>query len=440
MNTIRTYAAPTNYSAGSRAQPVRSAMRLTGVFIFLYILVPVLFGQNPKTETVVMPVALALAIVFFTEVVGLRRNFSVPAPLVWFAAYLGFSMFQMVWSPGSAGTLLLLVEIFVLALVVANHEAYGGTGPVVEYSLYLAVLCTFVYNLFSNEVPLDGRIGSTLLNANAYAQVLMFGVLFALRQGLRGSVGHRMGWRHSLALVVFVGLSLYGIVALTGSRKGIIMTIVAGSLVAVYWVWQQPIRRRLLISILVAAALAAIGYALYQSPQTARISEISSFLQGENVTDTGLVKRGGMLEDAVDLWLQRPFTGWGLDQFRNVSGWDTYSHDNYVELLANQGIVGCLLYLMIYVSALVSLARSLRWSRDADLSADVFWAIVVVLVMMGWDIGAVSYYDRLSWVVLSVAIAVSVKARDRLRPRDFALKDGRSGDRTLVGMLRGRRP
>ena len=105
-----------------------------------------------------------------------------------------------------------------------------------------------------------------------------------------------------------------------------------------------------------------------------------------------------MLEDAVELWLQRPFTGWGLDQFRNVSGWNTYSHDNYVELLANQGIVGCLLYLMVYVSTLVSLLRSLGRSRDAGLSADVFWAMVVVVVAMGWDVGAVSYYDRLSWV------------------------------------------
>ena len=439
MSPTRAHTVPIDYPSDPQARPVRSAMRLTGALIFLYILVLVLFGQNPKTETFVMPAALALAFVFFVELIGLRRNFSIPAPLVWFAVYLGFSVFQMVWSPGSVGTLLLLVEIFVLALVVANHEAHGGTGRVVAHSFYIAVLCTFAYNLFSNETPLDGRIGSTLINANAYSQVLMFGVLFALRQWLVGSVRRKMDWKAVVALLVFIGLSLYGIVDLTGSRKGIIMTIAASILVVVYWVWQQPIRRRLLISVLVVVALAAIGYALYQSPQTARISEISSFLQGGSVTDTGLAKRGGMLEDAVDLWLQRPFTGWGLDQFRNVSGWDTYSHDNYVELLANQGIVGCLLYLMVYVSALLSLARSLWRSKDAGLSADVFWAMVVVIVMMGWDIGAVSYYDRLSWVVLSVAIAVSVRARNRLRPPSTAFEDGRSRDRTLSGMLRGRR-
>jgi O-antigen ligase len=430
-------ATPFEQPAASRSHPASAAMWMTGVFIVIYVLTLVLFGQNPKTETFVMPVAVALIIVFAVEVVALRRGFSVPVPLVWFAAYLGFSMFQMVWAPGSVGTLLLLLEIFVVALVVANHEAYGGSRRVVEYSFYLAVLCTFVYNLFSHEIPLDGRIGSTLLNANAYSQVLMFGVLFALRQWLVGSVRHRLGWKTALVLVAFIGLGVYGIVDLTGSRKGIVMTVAAGVLIAVYWVWHQPIRRRLLVSVLVVIALAGIGYGLYRSPQTARITEVSGFLQGESVRDTGLAKRSGMLEEAVHLWLQRPFTGWGLDQFRNVSGWNTYSHDNYVELLANQGIVGCLLYLMVYVSTLASLARSLQRSRDAGLSADVFWAMVAVAVMMGWDIGAVSYYDRLSWFVLSVAVGVSMRARSSLRPQPIGGGQGLLRRQMLMEKLRG---
>jgi O-antigen ligase len=393
----------------------RPAMMLTAILVFLYILVLVLFGQNPKTETYVMPVAVALIAVYLVEVAVLHRSFSVPGPLLWFAAYLGFSMFQMIWSPGSVGTLVLLVEILVLALVIVNHEAYGSSGRVVEYSFYFAVLCTFVYNLFSHEVPLDGRIGSTLVNANGYAQVLMFGVIFALRQWLVESAKRRAGWKMAALLLAFVGLSLYGIVDLTGSRKGIFMTLTAGLLVAVYWVWHQPIRRRLLVTVLLVICIVGVGVGLYLSPQTERITEVSSFLKGQNVADTGLAKRGGMLEDAVSLWLQRPFTGWGLDQFRNVSGWNTYSHDNYVELLADQGIIGCLLYVMVYISTLASLLRSLARSRDAGLSADIFWAMVVVVVAMGWDIGAVSYYDRLSWIVLSMAIAVSLRARSLLR-------------------------
>jgi O-antigen ligase len=401
----------------AQAEQRRPGMILTAAFIFLYVLVLVLFGQNVKTETFVMPVAVALIAVYLVELAALHRGFSVPAPLVWFAVYLAFSMFQMIWAPGSVGTLILLIEIFALALVIANHEAFGGNGRVVEYSVYFAVVCTFVYNLFSNEVPLDGRIGSTLVNANAYAQVLMFGVIFALRQWLVESAKRKGGWKLAVPLLVFVGLSLYGIVDLTGSRKGIVMTLAAGLLVAVYWVWHQPMRRRLLVTVLLVIVIAGIGVGLYLSPQTERITEVSSFLKGENVADTGLAKRSGMLGDAVRLWQQRPFTGWGIDQFRNVSGWNTYSHDNYVELLADQGLVGCLLYLMVYVSALISLARSFARSKDAVLKADVFWAMVVVVVAMGWDIGAVSYYDRLAWILTSMAIAVSLRARQIVHVR-----------------------
>jgi O-antigen ligase len=417
----------------------RPAMVLTAILLFVYILVLVLFGQNPKTETYVMPVAVALIVVYLVEVALLRRSLSVPAPLVWFVAYLGFSMFQMIWSPGSVGTLVLLMEIFVLSLVIVNHEAYGGNGRVVEYSFYFAVLCTFVYNLFSHEVPLDGRIGSTLVNANGYAQVLMFGVIFALRQWLVESAKRRVGWKMSALLLAFLGLCLYGIVELTGSRKGIIMTLAAVLLVAVYWVWHQPIRRRLLVTVLLVIGIVAAGFGLYLSPQTERITEVSAFLRGQNVEDTGLAKRSGMLEDAVSLWLQRPFTGWGLDQFRNVSGWNTYSHDNYVELLADQGIIGCLLYIMVYISTLVSLLRSLGRSRDAGLSADIFWAMVVIVVAMGWDIGAVSYYDRLSWIVLSMAIAVSLWARNVLHAQGLDSDEEILSSRMLTKRLRGRR-
>jgi O-antigen ligase len=403
-----------------RARQRHPGMVLTAALICLYILVLVLFGQNPKTETFVMPVAVALIAVYLVELAALRKGFSVPVPLVWFAAYLGFSMFQMIWAPGSVGTLILLVEIFLIALVIANHEAYGGNGRVVEYSVYFAVLCTFVYNLFSHEVPLDGRIGSTLVNANAYAQVLMFGVIFALRQWLVESARRRGGWKMALVLLAFVALCLYGIVDLTGSRKGIVMTLAAGLLAAVYWVWHQPMRRRLLVTALLAVVIAGIGVGLYLSPQTERITEVSAFIRGENVADTGLAKRGGMLEDALKLWQQRPFTGWGLDEFRNVSGWNTYAHDNYVELLADQGLVGCLLYLMVYVSTLVSLVRSFARSKDAALKADAFWAVVVVIVAMGWDIGAVSYYDRLAWVLTSMSIAVCLRAQHLLRAQDVA--------------------
>jgi O-antigen ligase len=278
-----------------------------------------------------------------------------------------------------------------------------------------------------------------LVNANGYAQVLMFGVLFALRQWLVETAKRRIGWKMSALLLAFVGLSMYGIVDLTGSRKGIVMTLAAGLLVAVYWVWHQPIRRRLLVTVLLVIAIAGIGFGLYLSPQTERITEVSAFLKGQNVADTGLAKRGGMLEDAVRLWLQRPFTGWGLDQFRNVSGWNTYAHNNYVELLADQGLVGCFLYVMVYISTLVSLLRSLVRSRDSWLSADAFWAMVVVIVALGWDVGAVSYYDRLSWVMLSIAIAVSLRARNSLHAQIPDSDEDLPSPRMLMMRLRGGR-
>jgi len=49
------------------------------------------------------------------------------------------------------------------------------------------------------------------------------------------------------------------------------------------------------------------------------------------------------------------------------------------------------------------------------MTADLFWGMTVVVVLAGWDFGAVSYYDKLNWVMLSVVIAVSAHAARRTR-------------------------
>ncbi|MBN1461177.1 MAG: O-antigen ligase family protein [Armatimonadetes bacterium] len=412
------YATPVRTRFEGESSRVAMPVRLTGLFVLLYFLSLTLLGNSPGTAMIVDWILIALVCVFVAEQIGMRRNLSFPAPLVCFALFLCYLLLQMTWSPGSVSRLLTLASLFVMALVVVNYEAQVRGPSALECAFYAAVVCTFVYNFFSNETPVGGRVGSTLGNPNSYAELLMFAILFGARRWLVGSAGQRLTRKSLLALAALLVVGLYGIVFLSGSRKGMIFVLAGCVLILGYWVWLQPVRRRMLVSVLVVLILAGVGYVLYQSPKVERVSEITAFLRGESVQDTGLVKRGEMLDDAVDLWLQRPLTGWGLDRFREVSGWATYSHNNYVELLANEGLLGTLAYLLVYTTLLISLLRSLRRSKDAVLSAELYWALVVLLIMIGWSAAAVTYYSHIMWLVLSAVIAVSVRARARLQPSD----------------------
>ncbi len=180
-----------------------------------------------------------------------------------------------------------------------------------------------------------------------------------------------------------------------------------------YWIWQQPRRRRVPLSLVVVLVFAGLGFVLYRSPQFSRLTDLSNLFGGRAVADTGLVKRDALLKDAVSLWLQHPFTDWG--SISSASFLDGILLPRQLrELLANGGIIGLLAYLMIYLSAFWSLVRSFLASRDKVFSADLFWSLTVLGVLIGWDFGAVSYYDRMTWILLAIVIGIGARARPGL--------------------------
>jgi len=228
----------------------------------------------------------------------------------------------------------------------------GNGATAVEYAIYFAVICTFVYNLIAHPAKVDGRIGSTLINPNSYSFLLMLGVLFALRRMLRNGLNTVLKHQgYHCVHPVFRSQHLWRRLpdwlekryAPYGSSQCICVVVLAlaaadpASYVGLYG-GSRSIRGSRLCAVPVASVLAD--------------HPLADYLGGRNVADTSILMRDQMLKDATNLWLQRPFTGWGLDQFRAVSGWGTYSHDNYVELLANGGLVGLMLYLMIYLATL----------------------------------------------------------------------------------------
>jgi O-antigen ligase len=206
-----------------------------------------------------------------------------------------------------------------------------------------------------------------------------------------------------------------------------LIALVCTFLICVYWVWHQPIQRRTLTAVVMLAVFAGVGYLLYRSPQFSRLVSLSDFLQGNSTRDTSILIRDQMLKEATSLWLQRPFAGWGLDQFRVISAWGTYSHDNYVELLANGGVIGLLLYLGTYVSAFAGLAKSYLGGGGAALRANAFWGMVAVCMLAAWDLAAVSYYEKFNWVVLSVVIGMATVVTSSPRSGEQRVSIGEGG-------------
>ncbi|QAY67785.1 O-antigen ligase family protein [Paenibacillus protaetiae] len=93
-----------------------------------------------------------------------------------------------------------------------------------------------------------------------------------------------------------------------------------------------------------------------------------------------------MIKAAIDSFKHRPLFGYGIGNFSVISEFDMYAHNNYVELLADLGSVGFLIYYAMYFYLFFKLSKGV-FLKENDL---VFPFIIVVLIMIS-ETGLVSY-------------------------------------------------
>lgn len=122
---------------------------------------------------------------------------------------------------------------------------------------------------------------------------------------------------------------------------------------------------------------------------------IEATLEGE---ESSANLREQMIREGWLVWRASPFWGHGIDQFRHVNRFfRSYSHNNYVELLANLGLFGFLLY---YGTIFLLAARGLKAVFLGEPLASV--PLLALLLLLLWDVALVSYTNRLVWVALAV--------------------------------------
>ena len=94
----------------------------------------------------------------------------------------------------------------------------------------------------------------------------------------------------------------------------------------------------------------------------------------------------------VEQWLKRPLFGYGFNAFANYSrtvvSINTYSHNNFVELLFNNGIVGFICYYLPRIFVLIHLIKRLKKKQDNTIKL----IVTEMIVSLFFDFTIVSYY------------------------------------------------
>lgn len=131
-------------------------------------------------------------------------------------------------------------------------------------------------------------------------------------------------------------------------------------------------------------------------------NRIESLISTEE--DDSETQRNRMKEKAIKYFKKSPVTGIGTEGFKFRFGRETgvykYSHNNFIELLCNGGIIGFLLY---YIAMLILFIKLLRRPKSERNSIDLFSiaSIITLLVLDYWN---VSYY-RIQFLLIYFLIA-----------------------------------
>jgi O-antigen ligase len=186
-------------------------------------------------------------------------------------------------------------------------------------------------------------------------------------------------------------------VALTGSRGGMLATIVALMIVPLTMTRLSPGRLTAAISVLAVAGALAVVYVPEKIVQ--RLAST-----GTEVEDLTLGGRFNIWRAGVKAFAQRPMTGYGLGSWRTaVSPWlgpdPQVAHNAFLSVLVETGIVGLLLYLTMFVAVLLALMRLPTLERRFALV--LLATLVVTMMPLSWD------DQKAVWFVLAALLGFS---------------------------------
>ena len=199
----------------------------------------------------------------------------------------------------------------------------------------------------------------------------------------------------------------------TGSRTGLLLFVMG---VAGYFILtgetQSTKARNVLIVIL---GLFLLYYILMNNPTLysligVRMERLFSFIQTKEITEISMDRRNSMIHYAWQLFKEHPLFGVGINGFNAYygasSGFYTYSHNNFVELLSDGGIVGFVIYYSIYIKAFLCHKTSTVEYKKLLL----MFLFIIVLID----------YSTISYMSLKIQYLVCILASQMLYTSEYS--------------------
>lgn len=232
----------------------------------------------------------------------------------------------------------------------------------VLYTIIVAMITspidTYGKNTFNGVVSLHRN------NIGALAAIAGFTSFYAYKELARKKI-----------YLVVTGICIVGMLA-TGSRGALISFIFMAVL---YATLIEGIKKKFRAGL---AMVAAVFVGLCLVTEVPFLNEYfgERFLAvfSDSVKDASVDDRAMYVLVGLDMIAEKPIIGWGPNNFAvylnrfGGYGREVYSHNNYIELMANYGIVGLLLFYWMYIKIFINICKERH---------DPFGKLILILLL-----------------------------------------------------------
>lgn len=387
------------------APKVTFGNRLFNILLFLFCVqrTTTIFNQESIFYSIV-PIVLALYCVIdagssFGKEIKKNRLY-----VIWQFLFTGFCFTSYLWSiaPATSNNNSFFVNIILmipLSVYLSKHQNQKETlGLLVFYSLFV-MLYSLLFGGLGMEASGDAmRLGNENMNANFFAIISVFSIYSLLTV-----VSSPKIIKFSLCLFFAI------IILLSGSKKGFLMLLLG------FFTLELTKRRKvrifnifLYLIVTIAIFLLLLRLPFVQETVGVRLMSLVDELLYDS-GDSSSSERSDMITMGWFWILQEPIIGHGIDNFRyqfevfSRYGSNTYSHNNYIEILHGVGIIGFILYYSLYYYIIKSLYRVKPYIFKYPI---LRFCVVFMAMLLFAEIALVTYNTR--WAQLYILVVYSI--------------------------------
>ncbi len=291
-----------------------------------------------------------------------------------------------------------LIVSFLLFMIFLNAKKYDITNAFI-FGLISGIIinCLLLLSPLRLLLSSQGRFSGTFSNSNILSIISIFSIYFISKY--YNNLKKRNILFYYLFLLICSVLIYY-----SGSRKGLLFGV-AIIIPSIFYVHKS---NKWKILIFIFALIVSLPIATYiieswnslssQNIIFERLDGLIDFLQGGE-GDSSTKWRYIFIQEGLRIFNENPVIGVGIHNFQTSFREGLYAHNNYIELLADVGLIGFFLYYIIYLNFFIFLKKHKAYLYD-------YMFLIIVLTM---EYAMVTYFERIYWVPLLFMILVIQK-------------------------------